>query len=119
MSRNTTRKKIRRYNTLRILTVGLFFIFITVGTLYSVEKYSNPNLEGKWKSEETGEVIKFTKKGTIELENGAYFPKYTVLTPNKMKYTIDDKDFMMQYEIEGRILKWGLEGQDLEEFKRD
>lgn len=119
MSQNFTRKKARKYNTFRILAATIFLTFIAVGSLYGVERYNNPPLEGEWQSVETGEVVKFAKDGLVIIEENGYTPKYSIISPNKMAYTIDDKDFTMQYFIEGRTLKWGIEGQELEEFERN
>lgn len=119
MSENFTRKKARRYNTFRILAATIFLVFIAVGSLYGVEKFNNPSLEGTWQSIDTGEMITFSKDGEVKVKDSTYIPKYEVVSPNKMQYTIEDKDFTMQYFIEGRILKWGIEGQELEEFKRN
>lgn len=118
MSEQFTRKKVRKYNTYRILAAALFMVFIAVGILYGVEKFNNPSLVGKWKSVDTGEMITFSTNGEVIIEEDTYIPKYKVIGPNKMEYTVDEKDFVMEYFIEGRTLKWGIEGNELEEFKR-
>lgn len=118
MSKDSLTKKARKYNSFRIIAVTVFITFVAVGALYSVQTYNNPSIEGKWQSLETGEVVEFTKDGQVLLNDTGYIPEYQVVGNNQMEYTIDDKQFTMEYTLEGRTLKWGLLGQPLEEFKR-
>lgn len=118
MAKNFSKKNVRKYNTFRILAATIFITFVAVGSLYSVQQYNNPNLSGKWQSSETGQIVEFTSEGKVLIKDIGYTPEYEIIGSDKMYYTIDDKDFMMQYNLEGRTLKWGLEGQELEEFTR-
>lgn len=118
MSKDLLKKKTRKYNSFRIIAVTVFITFIAIGALYSVQTYNNPTIEGRWQSLATGEVIEFTKDGQVLLKDTGYIPEYQIVGTNKMAYIIDDKNFMMEYAIEGRTLKWGLSGKELEEFKR-
>lgn len=102
----------------RLVGAILIITMICIGTLYSYERYSNPDLYGKWQSELTGESIVFGKDGTMILENKKSQSTYEIIAPGKMRYTIEGKVFEMQYHIEGRTLSWGVEGEDLEQFVR-
>lgn len=118
MTKNFIRKKARKYNAFRIVAAVVFVTFIAVGALYGTEHYNNPALYGKWQSIETGDVVEFRKNGTVVVDETKDNPEYEILSPNRMQYTVNDKDFVMQYNLEGRVLKWGIEGQELEEFTR-
>lgn len=100
--------------------VGAIFMItlICIGTLYGYQRYSNPPLYGKWVSKETGETVTFNRNGTVDVEDPTQQPIFELVAPSKMIYTIDKKVFEMSYELEGRQLTWGVEGENLEFFKR-
>lgn len=95
-------------------------LLIGVGgcSLYTIEKYNNPSLYGKWISTETHEEIIFNEEGTVTVSEAIYMPEFDLTAPNKMLYTIEDKTFEMYYELDGRSLYWGISKDYMEEFKR-
>ncbi|MGL4736790.1 MAG: hypothetical protein ACRCW2_04980 [Cellulosilyticaceae bacterium] len=111
-------RKKDRQPIIRIITSIFVITLLCICTLYGYERYSNPTLQGKWQSEETGEVVTFTKDGQVVLEGMNKPAIYEKIAPGKMRYTIDDKVFQMRYELEGRQLSWGVEGENLEIFMR-
>lgn len=99
-----------------ILLIMMIGVMIWVGTRF-FNYYTYPPLTGRWVSKLTGKTIYFTEKGTVEVDNkeqGAY----TIYPPNRMKYEIDGYTFDMLYEIDGRVLTWGEEGEESEVFER-
>ncbi|MGL4345529.1 MAG: hypothetical protein ACRCTE_10045 [Cellulosilyticaceae bacterium] len=111
-------KKKDKQPVVRLVGAILIITLLCIGTLYGYERYSNPNLYGKWQSEETDEIVEFMRDGTIVLENSAQNAHYEMVTPGKMRYNIDGKTFDMNYKIQGRQLSWSVEGEDLEYFNR-
>ncbi|MGL4362562.1 MAG: hypothetical protein ACRCSG_04730 [Cellulosilyticaceae bacterium] len=100
-----------------------FIIFISIimivctGTLFSVQNYGNPNLYGKWKSEETNKTIQIKKNGQIQMKDTGKIGKFIILSSDTMSYTVDDKTFNMFYQLNGRQLEWGLSQLTPETFK--
>ncbi|PHV70662.1 hypothetical protein CS063_09015 [Sporanaerobium hydrogeniformans] len=100
---------------------GIFIIsiiFIGYWMLSASENYSTPTLVGKWKSQETGHTITFTEEGEVLKEGKTLLGTYHILSPNQLEYQIDDKTFVMIYQIEGRELSWGETTSSLEVFTR-
>ena len=109
----------RRYkkNPRRIIFLIIILGVMIWGGIKLFDYYTYPPLIGKWVSQETGKTVYFTDKGTVKVdkqEQGVY----TIDSPNLMKYDIDGYTFDMIYEIDGRVLTWGEEGEELEVFER-
>lgn len=111
-------RKKDRQPVIRIIVAIFVITLLCICTLYGYERYSNPTLQGKWQSEETGETVTFTKEGKVILDGTSSPAIYEKIAPGKMLYTIDGKVFHMNYELEGRQLSWGVEGENLEIFMR-
>lgn len=111
-------RKKDRQPAIRLLIAIMVITLLCICTLYGYERYSNPQLQGKWQSQETNEVVTFTKDGKVILEGDGAAATYEMIAPGKMLYTIDHKDFHMTYALEGRQLSWGIEGGSLEIFVR-
>lgn len=109
-------KSVRPISHMIIGTITL--IGIGACSLYSIEKYNNPVLYGKWISKETQEEIVFHEDGTVTLNDVIYTPKFQLVSPNKMLYTIEEKQFETYYHIDGRYLEWGMSETEVEQFKR-
>ncbi|MGL4800581.1 MAG: hypothetical protein ACRCWY_14480 [Cellulosilyticaceae bacterium] len=111
-------------NRKRKIHIGRLFLCLSVvgvlcaGTLYGIREYSYPELYGKWQSEETKKIVKFNRDGTVVLEESDQSPTFKVLTPNKIRYEVEDKTFEMYYDLEGRALEWGMTEETIETFKR-
>lgn len=79
--------------------------------------YTSPQLVGKWVSKETGKIVNFTKTGIVKVDNKKE-GKYKIYSSNQMDYEINNYLFKMNYEINGRVLSWGIDGEELEQFER-
>ena len=102
----------------RMIIGTLLLIGVGTCSLYTVEQYNNPELHGKWISTETLEELVFNEDGTVTLNEAIYIPKFQVTAPNKMLYTVEDKEFETYYELDGRSLYWGISKEQAEIFKR-
>ncbi|ONI41658.1 hypothetical protein AN639_03290 [Candidatus Epulonipiscium fishelsonii] len=81
---------------------------IIIISFYLINSHNTPDIVGTWYSEETGEKIIFNENGSVELENVNYIPKYEIITPTKMIYTINNQVFEMNFRIEDNQLYWGI-----------
>lgn len=102
----------------QMILVTVILIGCGTGSLYLIDTYNNPNLYGKWISTETLEEVVFNRDGTVTLKDAPYIPKFQIIAPDKMLYTIEDKEFDTYYKLEGRSLYWGLSKEQVEVFKR-
>lgn len=118
MSKKRITRGRRRLHAGRIIGCSIVALTLCAGTLYSIEKYNNPPLHGTWKSQETGESIKFNKNGTVKINHVEYVPEYEILSATRMQYNIQDKQFEMAYRLDGRILEWGMSPEQMETFER-
>ncbi len=98
-----------------LLLLSVIFLITSVCVL---KNYISPPLTGKWISSETGEIVTFKKDGSIDVGEQSNVATYKIIEPNLMEYTIDDKVFIMTYSIEGRVLNWGIKGNESEVFHR-
>ncbi|WP_069997702.1 hypothetical protein [Cellulosilyticum sp. I15G10I2] len=98
---------------LLLILLGCSFL-----SLSAYRNYNTPTLIGKWKSHETNQVITFTEEGLVTFDNTNKTGVYTILSPSKMEYTIDNKTFIMYYYLEGRNLSWGINNDTLEHFSK-
>lgn len=112
-----TTKKRRLHATRLFMCISALILFCLV-TLYMLYTYNQPRLYGRWQSQETNKIVSFKKDGTVILEDINKKCEFTLLSPNKMTYIIDDRLFEMYYELDGRQLKWGMNKESLEVFKR-
>lgn len=113
---NKNNKSARPISHMIIGTIAL--IGVGACSLYGIERYNKPQLYGKWISTETHEEIAFNEDGTVTLNDVIYTPKFQLISPNKMLYTIEDKQFETYYHIDGRYLDWGMSETEVEQFKR-
>ncbi len=86
--------------------------------LVSTYNYFRPELYGKWTSQDTNTSIIFYDDGTIKVSDVQYTPYFELISPTKMRYVIEDKIFEMYFKIDGRILYWGMDENNLESFRR-
>ena len=112
------RKRRGRLHMGRLIGCIMVLTFICGATLYSIHTYNTPGLIGRWQSEETQKIVVFKKDGQVILKESTSTPTYSILKPNWLSYTIDDKQFEMYYCIEGRTLHWGMSEDTVETFKR-
>ncbi|MEF9960450.1 MAG: hypothetical protein RR448_12285 [Niameybacter sp.] len=112
-------KKSRKMHPVSRVIIGTMCLLgIGGGCLYTIERYNQPELVGKWVSTETGDVVGFNENGTLSLNDSTQMSTYKILSPNQLLYNIEDKQFEMYYNLEGRILTWGLSVDTVETFKR-
>lgn len=69
-----------------------------------------------WQSEETGEVLTFTKDGKVTFKNNLPEGVYRIISPNTIEYTVGNMSFQMIYTIEDDKLYWGIDQEHLEIF---
>lgn len=115
----TRRKKTKRklHYGRALLCLGIVMA-IGGSLLYSVHSYNYPSIYGKWESTQTNRRVKFNKDGTVTLQTEGSTPIFTLISSNKMNYTVDKKVFEMYYNIEGRTLYWGQNEDSVEIFIR-
>lgn len=118
MARYQQRKNKKAKSISRILIGTVCLLGLGSGALYTLEAYNNPSLVGKWVSDETGELVVFNEDGTVSVAGEIDSPTYQKLTPNKMLYHIEGKQFEMYYNLEGRTLVWGMNEENTESFTR-
>ena len=115
----TYKKNKKSPKSLKQMIIGtVLLIGCGTGSLYFIDNYNNPGLYGKWISTETLEEIVFNKDGTVTLNDVPYIPQFQITAPNKMLYTVEDKEFDTYYALDGRSLYWGLSKEQVEVFKR-
>lgn len=81
--------------------------------MYTIQ---NVSLQSTWRSEETGQVLTFTKDERVEFRGNLPNGIYHILSPKTMEYTVDGKTFQMIYHIEDYKLYWGTDEEHLECF---
>lgn len=94
----------------------IMLLFICFVSFSSLKNYNSPTLIGKWESLETGEEVSFSNNRLVTFKNTSKTGQYTILSPTKMEYTIDNKTFIMYYALDGRNLSWGIDENKLELF---
>ena len=112
------RKNRKKQSISRILIGTVCLLGLGSGALYTLERYNTPPLVGKWVSNETGEMVIFNEDGTVSVNELLDSPTYQKLTPNKMLYNIEGKQFEMYYNLDGRTLTWGMTEENAESFTR-
>ncbi len=101
------------------MKIKVFGVVILVFvSLYILSRYRNPALYGEWTSVTTSQTIRFNQNNTVELEDSFYKPYFEIVSPSKMLYIVDEKIFDMYFELDGRILYWGIDKNNLEKFER-
>lgn len=111
-----TPNRFSAYKNLIFIVTLVMLLLICFLSFSSLKNYNNPTLVGKWKSLETREEVFFTDNGLVTFKNTSKTGKYTILSPTKMEYTIDNKTFIMYYVLDGRNLSWGVDEDKLELF---
>lgn len=118
MSTYKSTKNKKKNSISRIIIGTMCLLGIGGGCLYTIEQYNEPKLVGTWISKETGEEVTFNSDGTMTLNEVIESPTYQILSPSKMLYNIEEKQFEMYYNLDGRILSWGLNENNIENFDR-
>ena len=103
----------------KIIIISMLLLIVLSFCILSVlNSKESPGLSGTWQSEETGQVIRFTNKGTVVLKDNSKTGVYRIISTNTMEYTIDDLTFTMTYRIEEGMLYWGIDEENIERFNR-
>ena len=100
-----------------LLSISLFIVF-SFFSFSIIKLYETPTLEGKWRSEETGDEVTFLENGTVILDNTNETGTYYITSPNSMEYSVENYTFQMIYRIEDRKLYWGTDEANMECFKK-
>ena len=97
-----------------LMIIGLLVIsFFCLAFLKQKEAIT---LVHTWQSEETGEVLTFTKDGKVTFKNNLPEGVYRIISPNTIEYTVGNMSFQMIYTIEDDKLYWGIDQEHLEIF---
>ena len=116
-SKYTFRKK-KRFHYKKIF-ICLLFISILVISFLSLNFFKQKEtitLVHTWQSDETGQILTFTKDGSVTFKNNLPTGTYRIISPNTLEYTIDGMSFEMIYTIEENKLYWGIDEAHLETF---
>lgn len=110
-NQNTKKKKALMIIILCLILIVSFF------SLKLVYHRQNITLQSTWKSEKTGQILKFTSNNHVDFKGNLPYGIYHIISPNKMEYTVNEKTFLTFYKIEDSKLYWGLDENELECFE--
>ena len=99
--------------------ICLFIIGILVVSFLSLNFFKQKEtitLVHTWQSDETGQILTFTKDGNVTFKNNLPSGTYRIISPNTLEYTINGMSFEMIYTIEENKLNWGIDEAHLETF---